>query len=79
MHNRSKGAFRYIIEYVNNFSIYLEGMWKSIRYTNWYVEESHDPWDVVKENNDSSYVYRRWNTSSNLSLKLLIIFKLSYH
>ena len=73
MHNRSKGAFRYIIEYVNNFSIYLEGMWKSIRYTNWYVEESHDPWDVVKENNYSSYVYRRWNTSSNLSLKFLRI------
>ena len=73
MHNRLKGAFRYTIEYMKNLSIYLKGTWKVILYIGWYMEELHDPQDKVKERNDNSYVYRRQNTSSNLSLKLLKI------
>ena len=73
MHNRSKETFWYTIDYVKNFSIYLKGTWKVVRYTDWYVEEPHDPQDVVHAKNDNSYVYRHRNMSSNLSLKLLRI------
>ena len=56
MHNRSKGAFLYNVEYVKYLSIYLKGMWKVVRYTNEYVEEPQNPWDVVQEINDNSYI-----------------------
>ena len=39
MHNRTKGAFLYIVKYMKYLYIYLKGMWKVIWYTNVYVEE----------------------------------------
>ena len=56
MHNHSQGAFLYTIEYMKYLSIYLKGMWKVIWYTGKYLEEPHDPQDVVQEINDRSYV-----------------------
>ena len=55
MHNHSKGAFQYTIEYMKYLSIYLKGTWNVIHYTNVYVEEPHSPMDVVQAYNDKYY------------------------
>ena len=60
MHNHTKGASLYIVEYMKYLSIYHKSMWKAIRYMSEYIDHNvetlssdttwdvPEPWDKAK-------------------------------